>query len=139
MTLCGSLGFFGFSWRERITKFQKKANVIEGCDFQSFLPLCRACKARSYVVKRCEMRERLPLIASFNSIGVLSVRERPKNNECKKYQTLQKAAIKGAILGYESSSFCMKFSDLFAALHKTNLQLQLHLQFPASVSSFGSK
>ena len=32
----------------------------------------------------------------------------------------------------------MKFPDIFAAVHKTNLQLQLHLQFPASVSSFGS-
>ena len=32
----------------------------------------------------------------------------------------------------------MKFPDLFVAVHKTNLQLQLHLQFPASVPSFGS-
>ena len=32
----------------------------------------------------------------------------------------------------------MKFPDIFAAVHKTNLQLQLHLQFPASDSSFGS-
>ena len=32
----------------------------------------------------------------------------------------------------------MKFPDIFAAVHKTNLQLQLQLQFPASVSSFGS-
>ena len=47
-------------------------------------------------------------------------------------------AIKGAIFCHESSSFCMKFPDIFAAVHKTNLQLQFRLQFPASVSKIAN-